>query len=1420
MAKSSFYSGRGVTPENPDVTPVEPNNINAIEDSKNAAALSEAAAEVSKDAAAQSASDEQDTAYDANASKILAEQAANFAGAFTSVNQIHADNAAASATAAAASETAAAASETAAAASETAAAGSLSGVNQAANLASTKAGEASTSAANAAASEAAAATSASNAASSVASIGNSEANAAASASAAAASEAAASTSASNSATSASNAASSANSASASQVAAAASEVASAASEVASAASEAAAATSESNASTSESNAASSATSASTSAATATTQASNAATSAGQSASSATNSATSAANAAASEAAAAASESASATSETNAANSASAAATSATQSAASAASIGNAETNSAASATQAAASAANAASSESNAATSESNAATSAADAATSASNASTSASDAATSASTAQGSAQTATSQASSAAAQAANAASSATSATASQAAASASAGAASSSASAAAASASTAQSARDSALAALDSFDDRYLGQKASDPSTDNDGDALVGGALYYNTTDDVMKVYEGSTWVAAYASLSGTLTAASNLGDLDNAADARQNLGVEIGVDVQAFDSVLAGTTASYTTAQSAKLAGIENGAKADQTITAGAGLDGGGTGDVTLSHSNTSSVANTSNASNTFIQNLSFDTYGHVTSVSNGAMSIGSGTLSISGSGKIQGGGTFGANQTGNTTITLTHAAGTASSVNNSGGTVIQDITLDSTGHIASIGSYNLDGRYYTETEADSRFANVTGDTFTGDVTIDSASAWNAGSGMLNVGGTGDGRLQVRHIWGKASTSAGTDNLWLQYSNPSKHVQIGASGGGNNLYVAGELYAQGYFGGQRVFHDAYHPNADKWTTARTLSLSGDASGSVSWDGSANASLSVTVANDSHTHDGRYYTESEADSRFVNVTGDSMTGELNVTHNGGATGSSAPSYGQANIELQTSSNYTPAISFHRGSYSAGVLYEYDGQIYSKAWVSRGQDGLLLSTGNIGSYAWTSSNDGSGSGLDADKLDGYHLSGTRNAANTVPVRDGNGYLQLGWINTTSGATTSTINKIYASYDDYIRYITPATLISQLNLSTTSHNHTYNVNDSWLRDNGDNANVKLYGNSRQMAFRTDGTTEYSSGVGGYPFAWMYGGDASSNRIMLLNTSGDLWTNTNGWLSTALAGKLSTTAKAADSNLLDGIDSSSFLRSDASDSMSGNLTFTSSSNAFAEYNGSAASPYLRFKTNGTNNGYIQFTSSGYSYFWNDRVGQGISMTSGTSGLQWYTGGAYRTIWHSANDGSGSGLDADLLDGAHANTGAVVNTIAKRDTNGDIFQRYGFASYFNMSHSAGTRSSDTVFYSSNDNYIRKNNSTGFRNSLGLGTGSTPTFYGLNISGTVAATSYTGDGSQLTGIAAGAVGGVFYENDQTVTSNYTITNGKNAMSAGPITINNGVTVTVGAGETWTVV
>jgi hypothetical protein len=59
-----------------------------------------------------------------------------------------------------------------------------------------------------------------------------------------------------------------------------------------------------------------------------------------------------------------------------------------------------------------------------------------------------------------------------------------------------------------------------------------------------------------------------------------------------------------------------------------------------------------------------------------------------------------------------------------------------------------------------------------------------------------------------------------------------------------------------------------------------------------------------------------------------------------------------------------------------------------------------------------------------------------------------------------------------------------------------------------------------------------------------------------------------------------------------------------------------------------------------------------------------------------------------------------------------------------------------------------------------------------------------------------------------------------AKIRGATGGGTDRVFYENDQVVTTAYTITSGKNAMTAGPVTINDGITVTVPDGSTWTVV
>ena len=63
---------------------------------------------------------------------------------------------------------------------------------------------------------------------------------------------------------------------------------------------------------------------------------------------------------------------------------------------------------------------------------------------------------------------------------------------------------------------ANAANAARDAALVAADNFDDVYLGSKTTDPTLDNDGNALTAGDLYYNSVGTVLKYYTGSAWVS----------------------------------------------------------------------------------------------------------------------------------------------------------------------------------------------------------------------------------------------------------------------------------------------------------------------------------------------------------------------------------------------------------------------------------------------------------------------------------------------------------------------------------------------------------------------------------------------------------------------------------------------------------------------------------------------------------------------------------------------------------------------------------------------------------------------------------------------------------------------------------------------------------------------------------------
>jgi hypothetical protein len=334
-----------------------------------------------------------------------------------------------------------------------------------------------------------------------------------------------------------------------------------------------AATSATSAAASAATAAASATTSANSATAAATSATSAAASATAAATSATSAAASATTAANSVAAIAGYASAAATSEANAAASASAASTSASSALTSANSAATSASTMSASVTAAATSAASAAASATAAATSATSAAASATAANTSAINAAASESAVAASAAAAATSATSASNSATAAATSAASASTSASSALTSQTAAATSAASASTSASSALTSAT-------SAATSYDEFDDRYLGAKSSPPTVDNDGNALLTGALYWNTVSNKMFVWSGSAWTEISSSadiISYKYTVASGATSVTGADDNGLTLAYTVGKEQVYINGVLQVRGSDYTASTGTSITGM---------------------------------------------------------------------------------------------------------------------------------------------------------------------------------------------------------------------------------------------------------------------------------------------------------------------------------------------------------------------------------------------------------------------------------------------------------------------------------------------------------------------------------------------------------------------------------------------------------------------------------------------------------------------------------------------------------------------------------------------------------------------------------------------------------------------------------------------------------------------------
>lgn len=375
--------------------------------------------------------------------------------------------------------------------------------------------------------------------------------------------------------------------------------------------------------------------------------------------------------------------------------------------------------------------------------------------------------------------------------------------------------------------------------------------------------------------------------------------------------------------------------------------------------------------------------------------------------------------------------------------------------------------------------------------------------------------------------------------------------------------------------------------------------------WTDAtNTLSISNG--NSVTITGFADAS---------HTHDDRYYTEAESDARFqpigsyaaashshpyLPLSGGTLTGSVrfnDTTYFGDDASNSAE------VQIICSNAGSPQINFtESGDMSWGIGGDDADNSFKIHGVANANIPVINNIGNAffeiettgnllasGNKIWHAGNDGSGSGLDADLLDGYDSVYYFRARGGIGGTDVTPGTTTAWPNNPAGGTYTT---------DYVGH--------------------------------------------------GGTVIMSNDVGGS--AGSIGIEATYYGDMYIhsNTDSSNWNTKRVWTEYNFDpnSKLGITAKAADSNLLDGIDSSQFVRSDADDTITGFVTFLHDSGV-----------YIKTTTNGAG-ATIRFSDQTAGY------GQNGTLT------YYHSDGAVTTTGLTSNDGW-------IFNGSEANTVVKVN-----------------------------------------------------------------------------------------------------------------------------------------------
>jgi hypothetical protein len=552
-----------------------------------------------------------------------------------------------------------------------------------------------------------------------------------------------------------------------------------------------------------------------------------------------------------------------------------------------------------------------------------------------------------------------------------------------------------------------------------------------------------------------------------------------------------------------------------------------------------------------------------------------------------------------------------------------------------------------------------------------------------------TVPTATTWgsfNLGNGtMIQAAGTGRPSGSTHGYWfvgGKRDVSGGYAGLYFNHYS-----------GGNGLFIGGHTEGSSAPNWERVWtsntdgsgsgldadlldgqHGSYYAPANH---NHTLTLSGDVSGS----GSVSGTISVTVNNDSHSHSNYLTTTGKAaDSSLLDGIGigsflrSDATDYLNGVMYVRADIRNETAYRDHGVYGSYDSTKTNHIwsmgSSYRNSTDGstfgtlyGLAYKHTnnatggtmGGGHQMVWCNNGSprgaigyDRVWHASGmRVGSSdVWHAGNDGSGSGLDADLLDGQHGSYYYSAANLPPKIKAGG----------TGPSTENLNTI-------------ANSVSTGQLEYRG----FNSSSSNSPPVSDNANGVITvgqhsGNyNAQLAFSSNGNMYWrdnpSSSFGSWRTVWDSGNDGSGSGLdadLLDGQQGSYYapaSHNHSGVYLPIGGK------AADSELLDGVNGASYLRSDADDSFTGNnLLFPSLSLNIANNNGAGSgNTYFR----GNTSHFVVGLTSGNTLYMNYGNSAGAFRTEGT--ITHNSALVGTTPWGNSNDGSGSGLDADLLDG---------------------------------------------------------------------------------------------------------------------------------------------------------